>query len=353
MTLWITGSFGNYDIGDDAMLTMYLQHLASLGVPRSSIRLIGHDRAYTSWYHNHPKALCYKSEKFDHTAHAKPGDRLLVTGGGTLNTRDQRGRSVHRMHQLVYGFKKFGIPMFISGQSVGPLGINKKHDKLAREVVHSADVFGTRDKTYSIQTLKQIKAKPRQLVTTLDDATHLPAAQDGPAYDISAKRVLMNVSVYTYTTTKQKKQMVDLCKKLLERGSNPLLLPHASTDTPLLQDLAAKVGLEQPINIVQWRGEDSKALCARSAGVFSARYHLCVFAWCVGVPCIGLATNDYGFRKLHGFAREIGRSNCVLDLRKPVDPIRSFEMAPNGTPKLPEIASFAAFDDWWRSICKK
>ncbi|KKK45994.1 hypothetical protein LCGC14_3164540, partial [marine sediment metagenome] len=58
MRLCITGSFGNQDIGDDAMLTMHLRHLSKLGMERKDITLVGRQPEYISWYHEHPREEC-------------------------------------------------------------------------------------------------------------------------------------------------------------------------------------------------------------------------------------------------------------------------------------------------------
>ena len=69
----------------------------------------------------------------------KDCDVLLVTGGGTINTRDAQGSSIKRMHALVTYFKKLEKPIFMSGQTIGPLGLYEEHDRLAVEIINAID----------------------------------------------------------------------------------------------------------------------------------------------------------------------------------------------------------------------
>lgn len=59
-SLCITGSFGNRDIGDEAMLTETLDFLVTnLNLSRDSIHLFGYQPDYMAWYHEHPLKNCH------------------------------------------------------------------------------------------------------------------------------------------------------------------------------------------------------------------------------------------------------------------------------------------------------
>ncbi len=53
MKLCIAGSFGNEDIGDDAMLECHLANLDGIGFPREDATLVGHKVRYTQSYFQH------------------------------------------------------------------------------------------------------------------------------------------------------------------------------------------------------------------------------------------------------------------------------------------------------------
>lgn len=83
-------------------------------------------------------------------------DVALITGGGTINTRDGRKWSLERIHLIVSEFKRNGLPVFMSGQTIGPLGADTDDDRLARETVEMVDVLTVRDSEYSRRYLDLI-----------------------------------------------------------------------------------------------------------------------------------------------------------------------------------------------------
>lgn len=292
MRLCITGSFGNQDIGDDAMLWMHRDYLKASG-------LQDHEMVAVPINIKHLPSWWSRDDARDAPGSPSQYDGLLVTGGGTINTRGD-GASLKRMHRLIMPFVKAGKPIFMSGQTIGPLGINKEHDRMAKEIIEAVDVLMVRDQWYSEEVIAQIGAKPKHLIRTTDDAVGLPYWHAPNREAVCA----FNVTEYTAGTPEQITQMARLA------DSVPLLkamFPHHPSDAPLLQAVGDQMGTPYVLHdTTNWEPKDLKEAIACCRCAIGARYHFIVFAATTGVPFIGLAGNEYSYRKQSGFAVPLG-----------------------------------------------
>jgi polysaccharide pyruvyl transferase WcaK-like protein len=355
----ITGSFGFKDIGDEAMLTEDLNYILNeLGIPRKNIYIFGDQPDYVSYYHQHPLDRCFRSsilqseygkpqqnlslktrvkssvksvlkpqqpdpEKQACIDAARGCDVLLVTGGGTINTRDPNGYSVKRMHALVKYFKNLGKPVFMSGQTIGPLGLYEEHDRLAKEIIESVEFLSARDHRYSRRYLQVIEAEPKQFVETFDDAYTLPYKdQELPAdlanffqdQDVFA----VNVTEYTSDDPKQRVFIANLCEKLIETfGVKIVLVSHTPKDfynLHIIYDMA-KDSVKEEIMLPDtrlWRDKLLKKLISSCKVAIGGRYHFIVFAGTSNTPFVGMCGNHYSYIKQDGFARVLGLEDFIL-----------------------------------------
>ena len=359
LKLCIGGSFGNRDIGDEAMLTADLDFILNeLGVPRRNITLIGHLPDYTSHYHDHPRELCLPAawfKKDDSPEPPKRGwlgeakarlcaigrpkvvdpvslqvteavaqcDALVVTGGGTINTREREGRSVKKMHALVRFFADRKKPVFMSGQTIGPLGLFAEHDRLAREIIESVDVLTVRDSLYSRRYIELIGAKPKELIETVDDAFGLPYEEEQLPEDVASflaksDAVAVNVTEYTSATHEQRAFVAELCEYIAATHHlNVLLLGHLPADVfhlTAIRDMARndlKPAMFVP-NTSLWRDKTLKKVISCCKAAVGGRYHFVVMAGTAGTPFVGMCENHYSYIKQDGYARPLGLQDFVL-----------------------------------------
>ncbi|MEM9761030.1 MAG: polysaccharide pyruvyl transferase family protein [Pseudomonadota bacterium] len=363
----IAGSFGYRDIGDEAMLTEDLRFIhGELGIPKSNVTLFGYDTAYLARYHDHPAENCIATQRLERlgqfaglkhynalgrakriarsllarrpvhpfdrglAALLSGADAALVTGGGTINTREPSGFSLTRMATLVRAFKHHDLPLFISGQTIGPLGEYPHHDALAREIVEAADVVTVRDHRYSRRYLDLIGAQPKELIETFDDAytlDHQAAELPEATARFLAERpaVVVNITDYTSDTFEQQAHIARLVDWLAgERGDRVLLLSHTPRDQVRLfqiydmcqPELRASVHLP---DAREWSGSQLKKAISLCRLAIGGRYHFIVFAGTTDTPFVGMAGNHYSYVKQHGFAEPIGLSRFVLTERETRD----------------------------------
>ncbi len=356
----VAGSYGFMDIGDEAMLTEDLDYLHhELGISREQIYLFGAQSDYVAQYHDHPTANCISSELLVHDAmtirnppprpksvrkrikaalrnyrHPSPAsaaqraleqcDVALITGGGTINTREGRRWSLERIHLIVSEFKRFGLPVFMSGQTIGPLGANREDDQLAREIVEMVAVLTVRDADYSRRYLNLIDAQPHELIETFDDAYCLPY-QDAHLPDdldqlLDTQRVAaVNVTDYTADDPVKRQFVAETIEQLLVHDlvEHVVCVSHTPGDLQRLWMIRDMVQNDWKPRVTvpdtrYWRDASIKRLISRCAIALGGRYHFIVFAGTSNTPFVGMTGNHYSYVKQDGFARPLGLSDFIL-----------------------------------------
>lgn len=345
--LAISGSFGAMDIGDEAMLTEDLHYvLETVGIPRENIYLFGWQPEYMVRYHKHPMQNCFSSAELKKLARRRDSQKanrkkkalseeshlqpfvdrshaLLITGGGTINTREEAGYSVRRMHSIVSYFCKAQKPVFMSGQTIGPLGEVAEHDQLAKEIVESVDCLTVRDSLYSRRYLEIIGAHPQEFIETIDDAYTLPYQDEKLPADTASfvedgNCVALNITQYTSDTTEQRNFVARLGEQIITQFDTKLVLvSHTPLDFGRLWMIYDSIpnALKHRVwlpDTRQWRDAMLKKLISHCRLAIGGRYHFIVFAGTSNTPFVGMAGNHYSYIKQDGFARPLGLENSIL-----------------------------------------
>ncbi|HQH25952.1 MAG TPA: polysaccharide pyruvyl transferase family protein, partial [Oligoflexia bacterium] len=398
--LTISGGFGFGDLGDEAMLSEYLRCATEhLGLKREQIFLVSANPDYTSSYHRHPRELCcrlpqetmmlvnpppkgkvkramsvinhisIKRKLSELAGFAQRSDGLLITGGGIINTRDEKGFSIKRIAGITRFFCAHGVPVFMSGQTIGPLGINRMHDELAAEIVNSVDCLTVRDSFYSRRYLQVVGGKPKELVETIDDASALEADFASVPAEWKSKLVpdsyiAFNVSEYTSDTAAKREFAARLVDHLLRCCGMPVVMvAHAPIDYAALWEIFDLLQRDSKANVHvpdtrEWRAEQVKGLISRASFALGGRYHFVVFSATAGVPFIGLAGNHYSYIKQDGFARAFSLEHCILNpvetwdfaaVSARIEQIRGKKTVIAGKISYP-LPSMLRFMDWLKQI---
>ena len=376
--LSILGSFGFMDIGDEAMLSEDLYFILNfLKIPRKNIFLYGGNPEYISYYHEHPQENCFddsllrdeyyriqssprkrimakikeiRKDLIQNILYTnknkcngskvlmkqmalnalKISDAILITGGGTINTRDREGRSLTRMYTLLKYFHTLRKPVFISGQTIGPLGLYIEHDQMAREIIEFADVLTVRDSLYSRRYLSIINCKPKRFIETFDDAYTLPYETEGLPEDLitfinTRKSFAINITDYIADSPEQKKYIANLCEEIIKiYDVNIVLISHTLKDyysLTIIRDMISNP-LKERLKLPDtrfWRANKLKKLISSCRLAVGGRYHFIIFAGTSNTPFIGLCGNHYSYIKQDGFARTLGMENFILTEKETFD----------------------------------
>jgi polysaccharide pyruvyl transferase WcaK-like protein len=348
----IYGSFGYMDIGDEAMLTADLDYLLNvLNVPASNVRLIGGDPKYIAYYHQHPVDLCITSpdsaglrswlwdlrsgrgltrrirNHIDLRQLASESDVLLISGGGTVNTRDANGFSVKRMARLIDLFSANNVPIFMSGQTIGPLGINNQHDQIAKRLLEQVDRITVRDSQYSRRYLNLIGAAPEHFTETYDDAFHLPFESANLPTDVEdwikdRSFATMNITDYTSDTIERRSLFAKLIEFVVtDMKLDVALVAHSQRDYSTLWAIFDMLNNDVKSHVLLpdtrlWRAEMIKQLISKSRLAIGGRYHFIVFSGTSNTPFIGMNGNHYSYIKQDGFARPLGLERFIMTERE-------------------------------------
>jgi polysaccharide pyruvyl transferase WcaK-like protein len=357
----VTGSFGCMDIGDEAMLTEDLDFIINdLDIPRENIFLFGSDAAYTASHHMHPLELCFSTSSIQrdfeasrvrfadltfkqkikkiiklilnpqeiivdeaHTKAAKSCDVLLVTGGGTINTRDAEGSSLKRIFSLVKYFQALDKPIFMSGQTIGPLGLYQEHDALAKNIIESVNFLTVRDQYYSKRYIDLLGAKPQEFIETFDDAYTLSYQESILPTEVGSfiepqATFALNVTEYTSDSPQQRIFIAELCERIIaDFNTNIVLVSHTPKDYYNLCIIYDMVNNDFKANILlpdtrKWGGRQLKKLISQCRVAIGGRYHFIVFAGTSNTPFVGMCGNHYSYIKQDGFARALGLEKFIL-----------------------------------------
>jgi polysaccharide pyruvyl transferase WcaK-like protein len=235
------------------------------------------------------------------------------------------------MHDMVCGIKAHGLPLFISGQTIGPLGLHPRHDEMAARIVHSADVLTVRDRLYSRGYLETIHGLPNELLETFDDAYTLAYEDSKLPHETESflaadpPVAALNITDYTSETAGQMAYVARICDWLVQQdGVRVVLLSHTPLDFARLHriynmcEAATKASVHQP-DTREWTGAQLKKAISRCVAAIGGRYHFIVFAGTSNTPFVGMAGNHYSYIKQNGFAEPLGLSRLILGERETWD----------------------------------
>jgi len=251
-------------------------------------------------------------------------DKVLITGGGTINTRGTVS-SLGRVYDFVMRCKNHNKEVFLSGQTIGPLGINKEQDRLAKEIIDYCSVVTVRDFKRSLEYAELVGADTKHIYQTVDDAWGLEGSGEVTNYRINAMlddgAIGFNANNYALTATKEYVDIaVQVCDTIIEKYNKNIIFVHQGLSLPYLDINVSKQIYERSKYKDRMLCEDFgdvgckefKEIISRLDGLLASRYHSLVFAASSGVPYVGICADFYSWIKQIGFSEELGMSDCVI-----------------------------------------
>jgi len=322
------GSYGMLDIGDDAMLHRDIDYILNIiGVPLTDIRIITRSTKATVKYLQDlgvTEDICIPENPKGMEDALNWCDKVLITGGGTINTRGTVA-SLSRMYDFVVRCKNHNKEVFLSGQTIGPLGVNKEQDRLAKELIEYCTVVTVRDFKRSLEYIKLIGADIGHIYQTVDDAWGFEGS--GDVTNRKIKTILndgaigFNANNYAFTATKEYIDIaLQVCDTIIEKYGKKILFIHQGLSLPYLDINVSKRIYERSRYKDKMLCEDFsevgckefKEIISRLDGVLASRYHSLVFAASSSVPYVGICADFYSWVKQIGFSEELGMGDCVI-----------------------------------------
>lgn len=267
-------------------------------------------------------------------------DCLFNVGGGNLNSIIPS--ELHRKCTLYLAARALGVPVVISGQTIGPL--TTRYDRVvARIALSGAELITLRDHETSRTRLADIGLRGPRLMDTGDDALGLPqlgAAETGRLIE-RVVPVGWRAQECALTVAFNLKGSLSLFKghgrrtglgseiDLFVAIANWLISTHDARvimvptdfgsgvdDRVLHREIAEQVIRRDRVACVETELDDIslKALIGSTDVAIGARYHFNVFAASEGVPFLGLASGVYQQTKLEGLAGLLDLNECFAPL---------------------------------------
>lgn len=250
-------------------------------------------------------------------------DALIIGGGGALNSRYPWLMYERLAYALVA--RSLGIPVVLSGQSLGPDLAHVDREVLA-ELLELCALVGVRDSD-SYRLAQQLAPNHAALTQICDDATLLLAHHEPFTRACEAKpRNVVSATFAADTFPIERGDFVILAAEAVGRlatrtGASVELIPHMQT--PGTTDADRELHVEIAAALAERFGSvkvsvphidaarTSANRTAESAYVVASRFHPIVFGALAGRSVLPLGLNSYGRSRIEGALANVGLAGAV------------------------------------------
>ena len=253
-------------------------------------------------------------------------DAVVVSGGGNLNSR--YGWLLYERAAAVRAAEHAGVPVYVTGQSLGPI-LNPEDAQVLERMLRTARSVTVRERS----SLAWCRERGIDARLSVDDATDYSVASPARtlhyAEGISAGQALdelpeQYVCVTVNECTDQQAQQI---ARLLdgmwrEHGYVPVFLSHygdpqdpASGDIQAHQRIAAQLSASTPATLLPILHTDqSVTVHRRAAFTLTSRYHPAVFSAAAGIPVLALVPDAFTQMRVGGALNLYGLGKFTLPL---------------------------------------
>lgn len=253
-------------------------------------------------------------------------DAVVVSGGGNLNSR--YGWLLYERAAAVRAAEHAGVPVYVTGQSLGPV-LNPEDAQVLERMLRTARSVTVREHS----SLAWCRERGIDARLSVDDATDYlvdsPARTLRYAEGISAGQMLNKlpehyVCVTVNECTEQQAQQI---ARLLdgmwrEHGYAPVFLSHygdpqdpTSGDIQAHQRIAEQLSPSTPATLLPiLHADQSVTVHCGAAFTLTSRYHPAVFSAAAGIPVLALVPDAFTQMRAGGALRQYGLGEFTLPL---------------------------------------
>ncbi len=263
-------------------------------------------------------------------------DALVVAGGGNLSS--MWPAHVHERALAVAVAQRAGVPVAVTGQTLGPLDSGGERTLVAR-LLGAAVMVGVRE-PHSAAEARSLGVGDSRLVEAPDDAVFLPAERpvglpgtlggDPAVADRAtngARRRFIAVTVHPFTTPGHPRydaighQLAELAQRV---DAELVIVPHVrGADGPAGGSDGEVAGVLASVSggtVLDRLTAPQAAWVSHNAWlVVSSRYHPLVFATAAAVPALALTHGHYTAVKCRGALGQVGCEPWWVDLETAAD----------------------------------
>ena len=253
-------------------------------------------------------------------------DAVVVSGGGNLNSR--YGWLLYERAAAVRAAKHAGVPVYVTGQSLGPV-LNPEDAQVLERMLRTARSVTVRESS----SLAWCRERGIDARLSVDDATdYLPASpartlhyaegvSAGQALDELPERyVCVTVNECTEQQAQQIARLLDSMWR--EHGYAPVFLSHfgdpqnpESGDIQVHQRIAEQLSPSTPATLLPILHADQSVTVHRGAAfTLTSRYHPAVFSAAAGIPVLALVPDAFTQMRAGGALSLYGLGEFTLPL---------------------------------------
>ena len=253
-------------------------------------------------------------------------DAVVVSGGGNLNSR--YGWLLYERAAAVRAAEHAGVPVYVTGQSLGPV-LNPEDAQVLERMLRTARSVTVREHS----SLAWCRERGIDARLSVDDATDYLAASPartlhyaegvsaGQALDELPERyVCVTVNECTEQQAQQIARLLDSMWR--EHGYAPVFLSHygdpqnpESGDIQVHQCIAEQLSPSTPATLLPILHADQSVTVHRgTAFTLTSRYHPAVFSAAAGIPVLALVPDAFTQMRVGGALRQYGLGEFTLPL---------------------------------------
>ena len=253
-------------------------------------------------------------------------DAVVVSGGGNLNSR--YGWLLYERAAAVSAAEHAGVPVYVTGQSLGPV-LNPEDAQVLERMLRTARSVTVREHS----SLAWCRERGIDARLSVDDATdYLPASpartlhyaegvSAGQALDELPERyVCVTVNECTEQQAQQLARLLDNMWR--EHGYAPVFLSHfgdpqnpESGDIQVHQRIAEQLSPSTPATLLPiLHADQSITVHCGAAFTLTSRYHPAVFSAAAGIPVLALVPDAFTQMRVGGALNLYGLGEFTLPL---------------------------------------
>ena len=253
-------------------------------------------------------------------------DAVVVSGGGNLNSRF--GWLLYERASVALVAEYAGVPLFVTGQSLGPV-LNPEDAQVLERMLRTARSVTVRESS----SLTWCRERGIDARLSVDDATDYlvdsPARTLRYAEGISAGQMLNKLPEHYVCVTvnecteQQAQQIARLLNGMWrEHGYAPVFLSHygdpqdpTSGDIQAHQRIAEQLSPSTPATLLPiLHADQSVTVHCGAAFTLTSRYHPAVFSAAAGIPVLALVPDAFTQMRVGGALRQYGLGEFTLPL---------------------------------------
>ena len=253
-------------------------------------------------------------------------DAVVVSGGGNLNSR--YGWLLYERAAAVRAAEHAGVPVYVTGQSLGPV-LNPEDAQVLERMLRTARSVTVRERS----SLAWCRERGIDARLSVDDATDYSVASPARtlhyAEGISAGQALDELPEHYVCVTvnectdQQAQQIAHLLDGMWrEHGYAPVFLSHygdpqdpASGDIQAHQRIAEQLSPSTPATLLPILHADQSITVHRAAAfTLTSRYHPAVFSAAAGIPVLALVPDAFTQMRVGGALNLYGLGEFTLPL---------------------------------------